>query len=365
MALVADPDRLVFLLSGLHEAENTADRRLSLLHDNRTVHRSHRTALVLDALARLLVHRVDGPRQVFAVAIVPPSLKETLARLVISENSEVTEAVKNHTRGDSLASPKLHVPPFIRLDSDDPVQCKLADIKTAIVRHSWSKMNKWFHKASRHTAVFNVSNAILAPGAKDLDLLTSLKAEYYGWTPEVDFLADFEDLSIGLKELDELLQKPAEDFEVQRVRAALTVVHLVSSRQVCVTLGWYATDLDSSYIALFAQGSVDFDHWIDKVLSTRKDYLQLQHMITSPTLNDVLTEKIAVTSVVPGPSPANAFVTVDNLKNTLSADLPVDVSDEGFGEFLRKRFKSKKDERVMVPGRIHCECAVLVELDSI
>ncbi|KAI0696021.1 hypothetical protein C8T65DRAFT_664232 [Cerioporus squamosus] len=373
MAFVTDPDRLVFFLSGLRE-ENMADRRRTPLIDdnNKTVHRSFRTAMVLDALARLLVHEVDGPGQVFAVAIVPRSLTHSLARLIISENSEVTEAAMNHARsilqdfyavrklvdnlfpGGDSPPPQLHIPSFIPPHTDDLVQRKLVGIETAIIRHSWSKIGKRFRKANRHTAFFDVSDVILAPGAKDSDRLASLKAKH-GWPPGDSFLQHFVNLTDALKELDTELQNSAHDYEVEQVRTALSLARMA-------TRGLRASmpKVFDMCADLSAPDSVDFGHWIDKVISTRSDFLQLQRIIAFPTLHDVLTEQIEVISVVPKLSPADVFVTVDNLRDALPA--LVGVSDEDLDGYLRMRFKKRKDELVTVPGRIHCECAVLAEL---
>ncbi len=88
MELIRDPDRLVHFLSGLHEDNiNTDVRRHPPLDDpnDEVVHRVHLTARVLNALARLLVHKSG---QVFAVGIVPPSLTRASARLIISEDSD-------------------------------------------------------------------------------------------------------------------------------------------------------------------------------------------------------------------------------------------------------------------------------------
>ncbi len=71
---LTDPDRLVYLLSDLHEDKTDVGRQ-TILEDDNVVHRLYRTAQVLNVLnafARLLVQKIDGSGQVFAVGLVPP-----------------------------------------------------------------------------------------------------------------------------------------------------------------------------------------------------------------------------------------------------------------------------------------------------
>ncbi len=92
----------------------------------------------------------------------------------------------------------------------------------------------------------------------------------------------------------------------------------------------------------FAQ-DIDFNHWIDKVLSTYTDLRQLRRVIGSPTLDAVFAEEIEITSVVQSPAEAFVFVSVDNRKDALGTNLGAD--DDDLSDFLRKRFKTGMDER--------------------
>ncbi|RDX45912.1 hypothetical protein OH76DRAFT_1407485 [Lentinus brumalis] len=365
MELITDPDRLILFLSGLEGERTSAKGRHSLLDDDtsdKNAHRSDRTARVLDALARLLVHDTDAqPRQVFAVALVPPSLTRESAQVIISENSEVTEVAKNHARdilqglygarqlvdnqfpGGDSRPPKLLLPPFMPLDSEDAVQRKLANIETAIVRHSWSKMAKRFRKADRHLAFFEVSAAILA--ADQPERLSSLKAEH-GWPSDAGFLKEFDRLRRGLQALHEELSKSVEGGQVQRVRAVLVLVDATSKALKASMPEVF--DMCAAYhpaVSATPMPRIDFRHWIGKVLSTRADYLQLQRIIFSPALHSLLTERIEVTSTVQEPKPADALITADELRDALSGN--VNVGDKVLGEYLRKRFKQKNGDRGM------------------
>ncbi|RDX55389.1 hypothetical protein OH76DRAFT_736685 [Lentinus brumalis] len=163
MGPTTDADRLAFFLSGACEYKKTASGLIHPSFEKETA----RAGRYLNSLARLVVHKIDEPRQVFAVAIVPPSLTQRSARLIISENLEVTKEAENHARDilhnvyaarQSIDNQfPLHIPPYIRPDCTDAVQRKLVDIETAVIRHSCFKMGKRFRKANRDIAFFEVS----------------------------------------------------------------------------------------------------------------------------------------------------------------------------------------------------------------
>ncbi|RPD60412.1 hypothetical protein L226DRAFT_538544, partial [Lentinus tigrinus ALCF2SS1-7] len=368
--MATDPDHLAFFLSGTHVGIKAYTRHPNPRPEDRRIHRA---TPVIDSLARLLVDEENG--QVFALSILPPSHTQQFTRVIVSANKSVPDKALAHVvyllesfydvrqsgrkllrSGDSPGPcPKVTIPYLIPRDTDDPILSNLVGIEATIYRYSWFKMRKRLTKSLRHVAFERVCDAVTAPVDANRQALSQALEDGELQLQNPMLQGDVGLLRKLIAKLDkQLAGPPSSDEAVHDVRWTLAgLASVVESLPK-------ESNLFGAFSTIHRQ-RVDFAHWMDKVLSTHKDFGQLVKIASSRTLEDILTSTVLASKTTPDPLPAEVPVTADTLRRALDS---ADVSEQALEDFLTKKFKSTKGQTVDIDGRIHCECAVLVELDK-
>ncbi|RPD59443.1 hypothetical protein L227DRAFT_564163 [Lentinus tigrinus ALCF2SS1-6] len=376
-------DTLVFFLRG-HNKENIGDRHPALADDKRV----RRIAPVLDSIPRLLINQAG--RHVYAIGIVRPSFDNPKALILVSGNvQQVPEDVVVHLESllnalhaarlrvrekDCVSFPPsfLEIPTYIPENTDDPLLKQILAMEVAVYRHSWIKVKRRSEKYGWSKAFLDVCAAVLSPSPPQLisrEALTVLE-ELRG--PEGDrdsILREFRTASGALVAILDVLRGECDDARIHWLRLALDALDISvdSLRQllpgVLLNCRSYIRLVDEKYQY---QGP-DIARWMQKLLSTRQDFAQVMSFIGSPTLDDVLGAGFEIKVVTPAPVPPVLWeVSMDSLKSALGERYyNVAGMEESAMEKFVDRLANKIGHAVTKKDGIHCECAILVELDKI
>ncbi|RPD59441.1 hypothetical protein L227DRAFT_612023 [Lentinus tigrinus ALCF2SS1-6] len=367
---VSRPDSLVFFLHA-NDEDGTIDGRYPKV--NKLDKRLKHYAPVLDSLARLLVNQPG--KQVYAVAIVPPSLEEPNALVLVGEDAQrVPKDVVSHLEyllkavcaaGATVRkSPPLSqiIPTYIPENTEDPLLKQLLAMEVAVYRHSWVKVKRRSEKYGWSKAFLDVCAAVLSPSPPQLisrEALTVLE-ELRG--PEGDrdsILLAFRTASGALVAILDVLRGECDDARIHWLRLALDALDISvdSLRQLLPGV----LEKCRSFQRNLNQ-KLDFERWIQKLLSTRRDFGQLLALVGSPTLDHVLGAGFEIKAITPAPVPPVLWeVSMDSLRWALGADITITVEEQDMRKFV-DQVVGKVGCAVMKSDYIHCECAILVEL---
>ncbi|RPD60404.1 hypothetical protein L226DRAFT_615867 [Lentinus tigrinus ALCF2SS1-7] len=367
--MATDPDHLAFFLSETHERKWAYTRHTNPRPEDRRIHRA---TLVIDSLARLLVDEESG--QVFALSILPPSTTQQFTRVIVSANKIVPDQalahvvyllesfyhVRQSVRKRRGSDDKFAVPCHIPRDTDDPILSNLVDIEATIYRYSWAKMRRRLTKYASNVAFEQICDAVMAPDDANRQALSQALEDGELQLQNPILQEDVGLLRKLIAKLDkQLAGPPSSDEAVHDVRWTLAALASVveSLPKESNLFGAFST----IQTRVLRGERVDFAHWMDKVLSTHKDFRQLVKIASSRTLEDILTRTVLASKTTPSPLPAQVSITADTLRRALGS---AEVSEEILNGFLANKFYYKNGQTVDIDGRIHCECAVLVELDK-
>ncbi|RPD60396.1 hypothetical protein L226DRAFT_615863 [Lentinus tigrinus ALCF2SS1-7] len=364
------PDRLAFFLSETHEGKWAYTRHQNPRPEDRHIHRA---TLVIDSLARLLVDEERG--QMFALSILPPSATQQFTRVIVSANKSVPDKalahvvyllesfyhVRQSVRKRRGSDDKFTIPKLIPHDSDDSVMSSLAHIEARIYRYSWVKMRRRLTKYACNVAFEQVCDAVTAPDDANRQALSQALEDRELQLQNPMLQEDVGLLRKLIAKLDkQLAGPPSSDEAVHDVR--WTLAGLSSLVATLPDSDGLFGAFNTIYTEVLQRERVDFAHWMDKVLSTHKDFRQLVKIASSRTLENILTSTVLASKTTPSAvEPAKVPISADALRRALGS---TDVSEEVLKGFLANKFYRKNGQTVDIDGRIHCECAVLVELDK-
>ncbi|RPD70801.1 hypothetical protein L226DRAFT_538614 [Lentinus tigrinus ALCF2SS1-7] len=366
------PDSLVFFLHA-NDEDGTIDGRYPKV--NKLDKRLKHYAPVLDSLARLLVNQPG--KQVYAVAIVPPSLEEPNALVLVGEDAQrVPKDVVSHLEyllkavcaaGATVRkSPPLSqiIPTYIPENTEYPLLKQLLAMEVAVYRHSWVKRRS--EKYGWSKAFLDVCAAIQLPSPPQSIPLEAFAILQELQGPEGDrdsILLAFRTASSALTDMLDALNGDCDDANIHRLRLAMEGLDVSVNSLRRLLPG--VLEKCRSYIRLVQRNlnqKLDFERWIQKLLSTRRDFGQLLALVRSPTLDHVLGAGFEIKVITPAPVPPVLWeVSMDSLQWALGADITITVEEQDMRKFV-DQVVGKVGCAVMKSDYIHCECAILVEL---
>ncbi|EIW58739.1 uncharacterized protein TRAVEDRAFT_65024 [Trametes versicolor FP-101664 SS1] len=369
-----DPDYLCALAFSLNDRNpdrrNVVDRPLKNGESKR--------AAVLDALARLLVHK--GRDQVVAVGA---GLNAGHVEFYVTENTAVSPLTVPHLhnictrlidiRATIQASPDhaailrtISSPVHLKADTAESAFASLRGLQLSLVSHSIERIQARFTKLHWPNKVDHVLTCIIGPPAKTRVDLSERERR------ALEELQASTIVQLSVRQLGDAVQLIREsidqgsNYDVDKVRRA------------CIALATVVNTIPAHTMVSFDQfifayvnrihepprKSPNMAKWLKKVSFVIAEYRSLLKILTTPSLSALFGDHVVIHSVVNRP-PRRAFVT-----NLEIGNITTTFDDLGFNA---RNFKNIQDLVVEVAHLanhtkvklVHCECALLCHLDQL